>query len=300
MEEVESISITKYTKYPMKMKLLGLILALLLVTTLTACINEDSERITADDLDLEPTPTPTGPPLFSFVVLGDNGSLNPAFATIIAEAEDGEADFVLHAGDITDGKSFAEMEAAKEFMDENLSKPYYVTIGDNDHIVDSSGKRTDAAFQQVFGDTLQSFDYENSHFAILNSTDETNSFSDAELDWLEKDLAASDKEFNFILMHVPVNIPMAESLLGEQSAQAQRQNERFADIIAKYNVDQIYAGHFHGYLNYEIGEIPVTVTGGAGSSPQFGFEEDYHYILVTVYGDGIVNKYQPIESLSVN
>lgn len=281
----------------MKKKLTAVILAVLLTLTISACVSEDSDKITADELGITPTPTPTGPPLFSFAVMGDNGSINPAFEAIISEIENNDdINFVLHAGDITDGKSASEMQTAKEYLETNLSKPYHLTIGDNDYIVDSSGKRTDTAFQTNFGPTATSFDYQNSHFAIINSTDETNSFTDEELDWLEEDLSQTDKDFVFVLMHVPVKLPMADSILGEPSAQAKQQNDRFQEIITEYDVDQIYTGHFHGYLNYEIENIPVTVTGGAGSSPQFGFEEDYHYVLVTVYEDGFVNKYQPIET----
>ena len=209
-----------------------------------------------------------------------------------------EAAFFISAGDVSDGKNISELQTIKSYLDKELDIPYYVAIGDNDYIVDANGDRTEAAFEQVFSNTLQSFDYDNSHFVIFNSTDEANSFSEEELDWLESDLAQTDKDFIFLVMHVPIDIPMSESLFGEPSAGVRQQNDRFKDIVTTYGVDQIYTGHFHGYLNYELADIPVTVTGGAGSSPQFGFDEEYHYIQVSVYPEAFVNKYIPVDTLT--
>ena len=278
------------------MKLFLLVLAMLVTVSLSACSQPADDRLTAADLDLAKKTEPTGPVLFSFVVAGDNGSINPVFEEIVTTAANSDAAFMIHAGDITDGKSRKELTDIQSYLDKNLGKPYYIAIGDNDYMIDSSGKRTADEFVSVFGDTARSFDYQNSHFVIINSTDEKNSFSDDELNWLETDLAQTEKDFIFLVMHVPVEIPMAASLFGEPSAQMQQQNARFREIITKHNVSQIYAGHFHGYLNYEIGEIPVAVTGGAGSAPQFGFDADYHYLEVSVYKDGFRNKYQPINS----
>jgi hypothetical protein len=279
-----------------KMKLFFLALALLATVSLSACTSRTEDRLTAADLDLAKKTEPTGPILFSFIVMGDNGSINPVFEEIIGRAAAGDAAFLIHTGDITDGKSKKELTDAQSYLDKNLGKPYYIVIGDNDYMVNTTGKRTDADFISVFGETARSFDYQNSHFVIIDSSDEKNSFSDEELDWLETDLAKTNKDFIFLAMHVPVEIPMAASLFGEPSAQMQKQNSRFREIIAKHNVSQIYTGHFHGYLNYEIAKIPVAVTGGAGSAPQFGFDADYHYLEVSVYEDGFRNKYQPVNS----
>lgn len=279
----------------MKKKIL-LIVSLFFITLFLAGCMETSETNKTNNLTLAtPTPTPSGPPLFSFAAFGDNGDINNNFKEIIAQIANSDVDFVISAGDNSNGKSQKELTTFKNYLDKNLKKPYYVAIGDNDHIVNERGSRTDEAWQEVFGNPLQSFDYQNSHFVIFNSTDEKNSFTDEELNWLENDLQNSDKKFTFLIMHVPIDIPMSESFYGEASSKMTKQNEKFTRIITQNNVSQVICGHFHGYLNYEIGDIPAVVTGGAGSAPQFGFDADFHYLQINVYENSFVIKYQPID-----
>lgn len=277
----------------MKSKLLLIAVLLITVLGLSACAEVDNVLNSAN---LTPTATPAGAPLFSFIVYGDNGTINPVFEKIVADAANPDIAFLISTGDITSGKSLADLQAAKKYLDQHLDQPYYVALGDNDLVVDKSGQRTEAAFTQTFGGTKQSFDWQNSHFTIFDSTDTKNSFSNEELTWLENDLKNTDKKLKFLVMHIPVNVPLSDS--AEISETAAARNTRFGEILNRYHVNQIYTGHFHGYLNYDFDGIPVTVTGGGGSAPQFGLDPDYHYIKVDVYPDTYKNNYVPLKMVA--
>ncbi len=276
----------------MKLKLLSITFFLIAMLSFSAC----TETEPVLNLPKSATaPTPSGPPLFSFIVYGDNGTINPYFEKIVDEATREDISFLISTGDITDGKSLADLQAVKKYLDQHLNKPYYVAIGDNDYVIDQTGRRTENAFVKTFGATKQSFDWDNSHFIIFESTDDKNSFSPEELDWLETDLKQTDKKLKFLVMHIPIDVPLTDT--SKISATATESNCRFRDIISQYQVNQIYTGHFHGYLNYEIAGVPVTVTGGGGSSPQFGLDPDYHYVKVDVYPDTYANHYFSLKSV---
>lgn len=277
----------------MKSKLLLIAFLLITVLGLSACAEVDNVLNSAD---LTPTATPAGVPLFSFIIYGDNGTINPVFEKIVGDAADPEISFLICAGDITNGKSLADLQTVKKYLDQHLDKPYYVAIGDNDLVVDKDGRRTEAAFTKTFGTTKQSFDWQNSHFTIFDSTDGKNSFSDEELAWLENDLRATDKKLRFLVMHIPIDVPLSDS--SEINETAAAQNKHFSEIINRYHVSQIYTGHFHGYLNYDLSGIPVAVTGGGGSAPQFGLDPDYHYLRVDVYPDTYKNNYVPLKMVT--
>ncbi len=262
----------------MKSKLLLIAILLITVLGLSACTEVDN---VLNQANLTASATPPGTPLFSFIIFGDNGTINPIFEKIVADAQQPDIAFLICTGDITNGKSLVDLQAAKKYLDQHLNKPYYVAVGDNDLVMDQDSRRTETAFTKTFGATKQSFDWQNSHFTIFDSTDTKNSFSDAELAWLENDLRATDKKLKFLVMHIPIEVPLSDT--SEINETAATQNTRFSEILNRYHVNQIYTGHFHGYLNYELDGIPVAVTGGGGAAPQFGLDPDYHYIKVDVY-----------------
>lgn len=270
----------------MKSKLLLITLLLITMLGFGACTQTENVLKLPE---LTASPTPSGSPLFSFIVFGDNGTINPYFEKTVADADRDDIAFLISTGDITDGKSLGDLQAAKKYLDQHLDKPYHVAIGDNDYVIDKTGQRTDAAFVKTFGATKQSFDWDNSHFTIFESTDDKNSFSAAELDWLENDLKQTDKKLKFLVMHIPIDVPLTDT--SEISPEAQASNQKFRELLQRHQVNQIYTGHFHGYLNYEINGVPVTVTGGGGSSPQFGLDPDYHYVKVDVYPNTFRNHY---------
>lgn len=96
-----------------------------------------------------------------------------------------------------------------------------------------------------------SFDYDNLHFIVLNSNGISS--DKTQLEWLENDLASSDKEWKVVLMH---NGPYSA---GDHSNDGDTIENRniLPPIFAKYKVDLVLQGHDHVYtrtLPYYYGE----------------------------------------------
>lgn len=244
-------------------------------------------------------PAFSGPRLFSFAVFGDNGNLNDHFKEIVKDIGRQNASLVVGVGDYSEGKNARELQSFKNYLDENLSLPYYLAVGDNDRMLNSSGVRTTDDFERVLETTRnQRFEFLGHYFLILDSSDESVGYRPSDLEWLERELRPLSDKGVFIFTHVPPQAPLLQAFDSRAEGRADSENS-FIRLCAQYGVDQIFSGHFHGHLSYTVGEaenpIPVEVSGGAGSAPQFGQDADYHYLLVTVYEEG----YQ-IEIKSVN
>lgn len=232
---------------------------------------------------------------FSFIVTSDNDSINNVYKEIIKQTnENNDVKFLINIGDITNGSSEYKFEEFKNFMDENMKKPYYVAIGDND-ILEETGKDT---FIKYFDKLYYSFDYENAHFIILDNAGYKERFSDEQLDWLKNDLEQNKNKgleplAVFIFMHRPINPPFAQLFNYDQEEEFKKKNQKFLDIIKDYKISEIYCGHIHTHMEYALDTgTPVTITGGAGSPFQLNDANSayYHYMRVNVKRDGHTNE----------
>ena len=89
--------------------------------------------------------------------------------------------------------------------------------------------------------TVYSFDYGNAHFAVLNSgTDWSESdkvkIMAEQAKWLDKDLEASDKKWNIVMVHMSM-----------YPAKTERYDTRaeLTVVIDKHGVDLVLSGHDH-------------------------------------------------------
>ena len=93
-----------------------------------------------------------------------------------------------------------------------------------------------------FKGTVYSFDYGNAHFAVLNTASDWSANSDAQkivsaqAEWLEQDLANTDKKWKIVLLHQ-----------GMYPAKTERWSSRSAllEVVDKYKVDLVLQGHDH-------------------------------------------------------
>ncbi len=228
--------------------------------------------------------------LFSFAVFGDNGTINPTFESIIEKINESNVSFVVSVGDITNGKSRKDFVDFKNYLDKNLGTPYYIAVGDNDLTLNSKEERSSEDFISIIGPRNQSFDFKDSHFAIIDSSVESEGIFSGDLDWLEKDLVGRTDQKVFVFTHVPPETPLSSSIFGEPTESKNNSIEKFGTILKNSNVDHLYSGHFHGFLEYDFYGIPLTITGGAGSSPQFGLDPMPHFLVVDVYENTYENR----------
>jgi len=105
--------------------------------------------------------------------------------------------------------------------------------------------------------TTYSFDFGNSHFVVLNDYYDGHSdavgsgdVTDAALDWLEKDLAATRKPLIWVTGHKPIeSVPDMDSgrhRHGSDSVSADKAHlKRFLELLKEHHVRAYLCGHTH-------------------------------------------------------
>ena len=200
-------------------------------------------------------------PLFRFAILSDRtGGHTPGiYPQVIEEINLLNPDFVVTVGDHIEGygedyeRSDVEWDSLMVLIGA-LEAPFYMTPGNHDIWDDES----EAMYTARTGfDPYYSFDYENTHFVILDNSriDAAADFPEEQRDWLVADLARhSEAENIFVFVHKPL---WAQTLvLGRP--------DPLHDIFREYGVDAVFNGHLHHYFTTEFDGIDYTVIGSSG------------------------------------
>jgi hypothetical protein len=133
-----------------------------------------------------------------------------------------------------------------------------------------------------------SFDYGPAHFVLV---DQYISYvpGSAQLAWIENDLATTDRQWKFMVIHEPgwsagghANDPEVQDYLHP--------------LCERYGVQIVFAGHNHYYARAGVDGIHHVTTGGGGAplySPDPGYPyvvataEEYHYCTIEIEGDSL-------------
>jgi 3',5'-cyclic AMP phosphodiesterase CpdA len=239
---------------------------------------------------------------FSFAVLSDSesgeGTTSQIYKNIISSINESEAKFLIHIGDFTGRGLDLEYQEFTEFMHNNSKIPYYVAPGNHDILQD---KETKTNFKKYFENLYYSFDYSNAHFIILDNSNNKYGFDTDQITWLENDLKENQEKQIFVFMHRPIDIPYANKIdVSDGATKAAKESyTNFRELLKKYKVTEIFAGHIHIYISYRLENVPVIITGGAGSEPNLPFWENVgsfnHYIMAKVRSDSYTTKIVEIE-----
>ncbi len=260
----------------MKKKMMKLIsvflLALLLAAILCSCQVREESR--TQELEVRDESN------FTFAVCGDPHGNYQIFGKIVEAAK--QLQFLVVVGDLT--KSGSEMEYRKlhDFL-EGSGVSYYLIRGDNDREKDPQGIN----FIKYFGPLYRSFNYQNSHFLLLDNSDGFNGFSDEELRWIEDDLGENSSRHIFAFAHIPPGAPPGLGVPYNMWEKARISGERALEILQRFQVELMFCGHIHGYEEYQAESPRILVTGGAGATlhlpEQIGGY--YHYLKAHVKGE---------------
>lgn len=174
-------------------------------------------------------------------------------------------DFLLMGGDLTDFGLAKEFKLIHEDFS-TIGIPYVAVIGNHDAV--NNGQQ---AFSAMYGDYNTSFAVGNSKFILLNTNYIEFDKQVPDLDWLEKELAASAAYENvFVLSHIPPQ----NYEFGEEKS------ERYYRLLSQYKASYSLHGHNHSFQEFSPfdGTVPYVQTAAA---------EDREYLLFTVIGENI-------------
>ena len=196
--------------------------------------------------------TAAGEGAFSFLYLGDtqkdidSAEGYSVFESLLANAnQNTQTDFVLIAGDlVNDGSDYDEWReffAAGKNAFANLS--LMPAMGNHDG---GKGYRDIFALPQNGAEDSKehfySFDYNNTHFTILDSS---TLFLESNLQWLAEDLAVTDKAWKIVMLHHPVYV---SQLNAKEVLRSQELQNTLAPILEVNGVDLVLMGHQHSYM----------------------------------------------------
>jgi hypothetical protein len=233
---------------------------------------------------------------FRFVVMGDSRpwgqgediiTQNEYFLANIDRANASQADFVVNVGDLILGYT-PNVELINQQWDaydkacKRFDIPYISVIGNHD-VWDEQSQQI---WQRRYGPLYFSWDHKGCHFIALCSeiVGQIDEITGKQLKWLETDLgkAASARRI-FVFLHKP--------LWRYEPAEGEKQNQWERDVhplLAKYNVDTVFAGHWHQYiLCPTMDGVRYVVTGGAGAELGDAYElagAFFHFVTVDVAG----------------
>lgn len=204
-------------------------------------------------------------PEFSFVVFGDSGTGGQDQYDIANRIKAISPELGLHSGDVI----YPGGEA--ENFDPNYFVPYnyilkniciFPSIGNHDIVTNNGAPYLDAFFlprnNPENTERYYSFDYGNAHFIALDVVSSPYDNGSAQYNWLESDLANTNKTWKFAFFHYP---PYSSSFHGSDL----NVRRELSPLFEKYNVDMVFSGHDHDYeRTIPINGVVYVVTGGGG------------------------------------
>lgn len=174
---------------------------------------------------------------YKFAIIGDSHYFYTKLDDVVKHINKrDDIDFVIHAGDLTDGGLLKEYEMFYRIMNRSRS-PFFTAIGNHDYR--SNGLQI---YEQMFGNPNFSFEFNSSKFVFFDSV-HWESNEEPKLDWLENELSdsASYKKV-FVITHIPPNTDQF----------TEETQKRYSEILSKNNVAMSIHGHIHSFTHNHI------------------------------------------------
>ncbi len=253
-----------------------------------ACLGIAGAAPTAQDIVL-----PNNEKSVRFAVIGDSGTGGSAQIRVAERLEAARKlfpfTFTLMLGDNLYGS-----ERPDDFVDK-FERPYKVLLDAGVKFYASLGNHDDPnqRFYKPFnmnGERYYSFKAPQGsvRFFALDS----NYMDKAQLDWLEKELAASDSEWKICFFHHPLYSS------GDTHGSDMALREQLEPLFLKHSVDLVLTGHEHFYerlkpqkgINYIIsGSAAKLRKGNIGASDLTakGYDQGYAFLVMEIAGDDL-------------
>lgn len=219
---------------------------------------------------------------YRFAVVGNiNNSVSVFREEIVPQVNQEDVDFLVSAGNAV---SSGQQESFKAIYDslEQLTMPYLLTYGVNEDSDFGS-----YLFYEYFGPHFYSFVAGNSHFIFLDATGKSS--TSWQLDWLERELAASEAEHRFIFIGLPLHdvVRDAPPFETDNYLNDAKLGEGIMRLAESYAVDTVFSANLSLFSDQTINGVEYVTTGGAGGLLLDAESSFHHYVLVDVEGDDV-------------
>jgi acid phosphatase type 7 len=266
----------------------------------------DDEPLTTESLTFRTA----GTAAFRFVAFGDSGMGSEAQAKLANLMLSQNAKVVLHTGDLvypTGTYERYERLYFEYYRDIMKEIPFYPCPGNHDYYEFHCGPYR--AMHSLPNETVvpsdsgryYSYDWGNAHFISLDSNDSLLEAAEGRgkmLEWLEKDLQATDKFWRIVYLHHP-----AYSVgFHKDELECKLVRQYIAPLMDKYAVPLVLNGHEHSYQRSQAikngkiaasgdGTVYVTTGGGGADLHEVGAADyaavaisRHHYLSCDVSG----------------
>lgn len=163
-----------------------------------------------------------------------------------------DADFIVNTGDLVDhGDNQKQWAWMFNTASDNLMNTYMMPAAGNHeahgtNAIDNYFVLPNVPEQDKSGGVYYSFDYNNTHFAVLNTNNlnEKEGLSDDQINWLTADMKSSDAQWKFVVLHKAVY--SQGSHYKDDDVCAIR--EQLQVLMPELDVDMVFQGHDHVYM----------------------------------------------------
>lgn len=228
---------------------------------------------------------------YSFAVLADNKNGYKVFRKILKDIESHDYVFALDIGDLVYDSEKTKFRIFYNLI-KNLKTPFLVAPGNHD--VKEGGSEN---YFDIFGRLYYSFDYGNSLFIVLDSSNEQ-AIDEVQLKWLEEQLQ-KNYQHKFVFSHVPTFDPRPNR---SHKMKDEENSRQVMALFEKYHPDMVFFSHIHEFYDTAINGINYIITGGAGgelldTDPNHSF---YHYLKININGEQVTKEVIRFPSPSTN
>lgn len=193
----------------------------------------------------------------TFIHIGDPQSQSAVqydtFASLIKKAyEMYDSDFIIDTGDNVDhGDNFRQWQWFLDEASDTLMNTVLMSASGNHedkgtNAIDKNFVYSNVPEQDVTTGIYCSFDYNNIHFAILNTNnlDDDDSLNDAQIEWLKDDMAKSDADWKFVAFHKA----MYSNGSHYKDDDVCEIRDELCKLMPELGIDMVFQGHDHVYL----------------------------------------------------
>jgi predicted phosphodiesterase len=219
---------------------------------------------------------------FAFAVVGDTKSLG-TFERIAKELRKMPLDFAVLLGDVAyEGTENAHRYLRAELAEYAQPYPVFYVVGNHD--VSPAGF-TIRRFEETYGPSIFSFEYQGSLFIVLQILNEpfSNEESIAFLTRLRDGQRAKHQRI-FVFMHIPP--PISSDFVARRF----QGHAKLVDLLNQIGVDYVFAGDYHGYARVKLRDTIYIVSGGGGARLEAKLGKQFHHALVVRVGKGFVSE----------